>query len=47
MFNDTHHKGISGANTSINKNVLTALLKEGNALNTFYLRLYGIRHMVK
>ena len=39
-----------GSNTSVRRG--TGVLHEGNvlfndALNTFYLRLYGIRHMVK
>ena len=37
---------------TVNRNVLSASLKEGNvlfnnALNTFYLRLYGVKHMVE
>ena len=42
-----HVRGLSFPNTA-----LTETRKEGNvlfndALNTFYLRLYGVRHMVK
>ena len=37
---------------ALKKKNLISLMKEGNvlfndALNTFYLRLYGVRHMVK